>query len=108
MRTLLITLLTILSLTAYSQEYTIEATYEPYHDSLYFHEVLNNYIRDYNVNIETMTIRFSILATQAEGYEIVFRESDILQFRNATLVPLPASHYAIRRYIKKQYLEHRP
>ena len=48
MRTLLITLLTILSLTAYSQEYTIEATYEPYHDSLYFHEVLNNYIRDYN------------------------------------------------------------
>jgi len=31
-------------------QYTIEAQYEPASDSLEFYEVLNNYVRDFNVS----------------------------------------------------------
>jgi hypothetical protein len=94
-----------LNLTA--QEYQIEATYQYNTDSLYFHQVLSNYIRDFDIPLDVTIIRLSLLATSAEGYEIVFSDDNIAQFCEGTLVPLPKSEIAIRRFISSQYELHR-
>ena len=108
MKTLITTIALFAALNLTAQDYQIEVMYQPQaDDTLQFHQVLNNYIRDFDIPLDVTTIRLSLLATSAEGYEIVFSDDNIAQFCEGTLVPLPKSEIAIRRFISSQYELHR-
>ena len=100
-------IITTLSFTAQAQ-YTIEAEYQPASDSLEFHEVLNNYMRDFNVSDDMIMIRLSLIATQSEGYEIEFKNEHIEKFKKGELVLLPKSEKVFRALIRNEYLINKP
>lgn len=84
-------------------EYTIEYTYQPYHNSLSFDVILNNYIRDYDVDLYDLQIKLSEISSISEGYPINFDKVHIIAFINGSATPLPTSTRNIRKYIKDQY-----
>jgi hypothetical protein len=89
-------------------QYTIEAQYEPASDSLEFYEVLNNYVRDFNVSDEVLMLRLSLISTQVEGYEIEFNEEHIEKFKKGQLVLLPKSEKVFRAFIRDEYAINKP
>lgn len=102
-------IITALFFTAQAQaQYTIEAQYEPASDSLEFYEVLNNYVRDFNVSDEVLMLRLSLISTQVEGYEIEFNEEHIEKFKKGQLVLLPKSERVFRAFIRDEYAINKP
>ena len=89
-------------------QYTIEAQYEPASDSLEFYQVLNNYVRDFNVSDEVLTLRLSLISTQVEGYEIEFDLTHIEKFKKGQLVLLPKSERVFRAFIRDEYAINKP
>lgn len=89
-------------------QYTIEAEYEPASDSLEFHEVLNNYVRDFSVSNEVLVLRLSLIATQVEGYEIEFENEHIEKLKKGQLVLLPKSERVVRAFIRDEYAINKP
>ena len=105
----LVLIITALFFTAQAQaQYTIEAQYEPASDSLEFYEVLNNYVRDFNVSDEVLMLRLSLISTQVEGYEIEFNEEHIEKFKKGQLVLLPKSERVFRAFIRDEYAINKP
>ena len=102
-------IITALFFTAQAQaQYTIEEQYEPASDSLEFYEVLNNYVRDFNVSDEVLMLRLSLISTQVEGYEIEFNEEHIEKFKKGQLVLLPKSERVFRAFIRDEYAINKP
>ena len=101
-------IITLIITTQAEAQYVIEAQYEPASDSLEFHEVLNNYMRYFNVSDDMMVIRLSLIATQSEGYEIEFKNEHIEKFRKGELILLPKSEKVFRALIRNEYLINKP